>query len=145
MTTALRKGPSPHMDAHQSHAATAAPGGEVPYTLVAADRVALLAAATTSEDGVTIQRIFHTDGVRLIRIAFAAGQVMREHSTNAPLLVQVLSGEIAFAVAGEVLDLHEGSVLFVRPGELHELTARTDAHVLLTLSTSHTPGAPGAA
>ena len=105
-----------------------------PYTLIAADREALLAAAPVSPDRFQIKRVFQDDGVRVIRLAFAAGQVMREHSPTAPLIVQVLAGTIAFRVAGDELELQAGAVLHVRPHEVHELEARTDAHVLLTLS-----------
>lgn len=106
---------------------------EKPYSVISADRKALLAAAPASEERFQIVRVFQGAGATVIRLAFRAGQVMREHSTNAPLLVQVLEGTILFRIAGDELELPEGAILHVEPGELHELEAPTDAHVLLTL------------
>jgi len=104
-----------------------------PYTLVAPDYAALIGSTSATPDGPMIRRIFQADGVRLIRIAFAAGQVMREHSTNAPLIVQVLAGAIEFRVAGDAINLPAGAVLHVRPHEVHELEAVDDSQVLLIL------------
>lgn len=105
-----------------------------PFTLVSADLEALLAAAPVSGDKFQIQRVFQGTGVRMIRLTFAAGQVMREHSTNAPLVVQVLEGTLKFRIAGEELTMPAGAILHVEPSEQHELEAVTDAHVLLTLA-----------
>jgi quercetin dioxygenase-like cupin family protein len=48
--------------------------------------------------------------------------------------VQVLEGEVVFRVAGESLRLVTGALVHVRPGEVHEVEARTDAHLLLTIA-----------
>ncbi|WP_449279386.1 cupin domain-containing protein [Leucobacter sp. GX0328] len=102
-------------------------------TLIAADRDALLQAAPVSSDRFQIKRIFQGEGARVIRLSFAAGQVMREHSTNAPLIVQVLDGEVQFRVSGEEIAMPAGAMLHVKPSVVHEVEAVTDAHVLLTL------------
>ncbi|MFC5336928.1 cupin domain-containing protein [Leucobacter denitrificans] len=108
--------------------------GPKPFTLAAANLDDLLAAAPVSGEKFQIKRIFQGTGVRMIRLTFAAGQTMREHSTNAPLVVQVLEGTVAFRIAGEELTLPAGAILHVEPSELHELEAVTDAHLLLTLA-----------
>ena len=104
------------------------------YTLVAADRAALLSAVRIQPDRPQITRIFQGDGVRVVRLNLAEGQVMKEHYTPASLLVQVLDGRVAFRVAGEELDLPTGAVIHVRPNEVHELQAYVDSHLMLTLS-----------
>jgi quercetin dioxygenase-like cupin family protein len=105
------------------------------YSVVSDDRQALLAAAGISGERFQITRIFQGTGVTMIRIAFQAGQIMKEHSTSAPLVVQVLDGELAFRVGGDEITMPTGAILFVEPNAVHELEARQDTHVLLTLST----------
>jgi quercetin dioxygenase-like cupin family protein len=107
---------------------------DLPYALIANDRDELLDMATISAERFDITLVFGGTGVKLVRLAFAAGQTMREHSTNAPLVVQVLEGEVVFRVAGESLRLVTGALVHVRPGEVHEVEARTDAHLLLTIA-----------
>ncbi len=108
--------------------------GEKPFTLVAPDLDELFGAAPVSTEKFQIKRIFQGTGVRMIRLTLAAGQMMREHSTNAPLVVQVLEGMITFRIADEELTMTRGSIVHVEPETLHELEARTDAHLLLTLA-----------
>ncbi|MGO1434469.1 MAG: cupin domain-containing protein [Canibacter sp.] len=104
-----------------------------PFELVSNDQQALIDAVPVSNDRFQIKRVFQTDGFRLIRLAFAPGQIMREHSTPTPLIVQTLTGRLMFRIAGEELTLEPGAVLYVEPNEKHELEAITDTHVLLTL------------
>ena len=110
-----------------------------PFTLVSRGESELVDLLDVVDDRFQIKKIFEGEGIRMIRLAFRAGQVMREHSTNSPLVVQMLAGTLDFRIAGETLKLEPGSVLYVTPHEMHELEADTDAHVLLTLGL---PGRP---
>ncbi|MGO3148391.1 MAG: cupin domain-containing protein [Leucobacter sp.] len=105
-----------------------------PFTLISTDFEALREAAPVSGEKFQIKRVFQGTGLRVIRLTFAAGQIMREHSTNAPLMVQILEGTIVFRIAGEELTMPAGAIVHVEPDAKHELEALTDAHVLLTLS-----------
>lgn len=105
-----------------------------PYTVVSADFDALRDAAPVSAERMQAKRVFQGTGFRVIRLTFSAGQVMREHSTNSPILVQVLEGEIVFRIAGDEIVMPAGAMLHVEPSVMHELEAVTEAHVLLTLS-----------
>lgn len=118
-----------HTDPHRSSEAAE----HRPYELVASDLHALIEANPISGDRLQIARVLQGSGVKMVRLSLADGQVMREHSTNAPLIVQVLDGLIAFRIAGEELELPTGAVLYVDPEELHEVEALRDSHVLLTL------------
>lgn len=106
------------------------------YDLVAADENALLSAASASGDRVQLKRIFQGTGATIVRIAFAAGQEMREHSTSSPILVQVLSGTIRFRVAGDEITMPPGATVHVEPSVPHSLSAKAEAHVLLTICTA---------
>lgn len=117
---------------------------EKPYTLISSDLQALLDAAPASDERYQIKRIYQGLGATMIRIAFRAGQVMKEHSTNAPLIVQVLRGDLRFRVAGDEITMTAGSILQVDPFERHELEAVADTDVLLTLCVQPNPvGAAG--
>jgi len=106
-----------------------------PFTLFSTGREALLdVLPAEAGDRVQIKRVFQGSGFRAIRISFVAGQVMREHSTNVPILVQVLDGEIIFRVAGESLRMPAGAIVHVEPDEVHELEAVTESHVMLIQS-----------
>ena len=105
-----------------------------PFTLVSTDLEALVAEVPVSPEKLQIKRVFHGLGFRMIRLALAAGQVMREHSTNSPLVVQVLAGTVLFRIAGEELSMPAGSIVHVDPSVMHEVEGVTDAHLLLTLA-----------
>jgi len=109
------------------------------HTLVAADQRELIGAAEPSAERVQLTRVFQGPGATIIRIAFAPGQEMREHSTNSPIIVQVLSGVIRFSVSGETLAMPAGAVVHVEASVPHSLVAEGEAHVLLTLCTAPAP------
>lgn len=104
-----------------------------PFTLVSANLKELLDAAPPADERLKTQRIFQGEGATMVRLTFAAGQEMREHSTNSPLIVQVIAGDVRFNIGDEDLELTTGSILHVAPGIRHALEARTEAHLLLTL------------
>jgi len=71
-----------------------------------------------------------------IRILLKEGQVMKEHQTKFPIVVQVLEGEIDFGVEGEVHNFKSGHILALEGNIPHDLTAIKDSVVRLTLSKS---------
>lgn len=104
-----------------------------PYTFVSTNLAELLDAAPPSSERLQIKRIFQGEGSTMIRLTFAAGQEMREHSAHVPLIVQVLQGDVRFSIGDDDLELTTGSILQVAPDVEHALLAHTEAHLLLTL------------
>lgn len=104
-----------------------------PFTLVSTDLAELIAAAPPTDERQQLKRIFQGEGATMVRLTFVAGQEMREHSTNSPLIVQVIEGDVRFDIGEHQLELTTGSILHVAPGVKHALEARTEAHLLLTL------------
>lgn len=104
-----------------------------PATRVVPDLNALLAEPTASAERPQVKRVLQADGVKLVRLTLAAGQVMREHATNAPLVVQVLAGEVLFRVTGDEFRMPAGAILHVSPGVTHEVEALPESHLLLTI------------
>jgi quercetin dioxygenase-like cupin family protein len=71
-----------------------------------------------------------------IRILLKEGQVMKEHQTKFPIVVQVLEGEIEFGAEGELHNLKSGSIVALGGNIPHDLTAKKDSVVRLSLSKS---------
>jgi quercetin dioxygenase-like cupin family protein len=69
-----------------------------------------------------------------IRIVFKEGQIMKEHQTPFPIVVHLLEGEITFGVQGVNHELKKGDILSLEGNIPHDLTAKTDSVVRLTLS-----------
>ena len=69
-----------------------------------------------------------------IRILLKNGQVMKEHKTAFPITVHVLEGIIDFGVNGQVSELTKGAIIALEGNTPHDLTAKEDSVVRLTLS-----------
>ncbi|NAS32428.1 cupin [Flavobacteriaceae bacterium R38] len=71
-----------------------------------------------------------------IRIVLKKGQFMKEHKTPFPIVVHVLKGEIDFGISETVYHLKEGELLTLEGSIPHDLKAKEDSIVRLTLSKS---------
>lgn len=69
-----------------------------------------------------------------IRILLSKGQIMKEHQAPFPIVVHLLEGELTFGVQGVNHDLKQGDILSLEGNIPHDLTAKTDCVVRLTLS-----------
>lgn len=81
-----------------------------------------------------VQPILETDFTREIRILFKQGQVMKEHQTPFPIVIEIAEGEIDFGTSGTVHHATKGDLISLAGGIPHDLTALTDSIVRLTLS-----------
>jgi len=82
----------------------------------------------------TIQVLLETQSSKEIRIVFKKGQHMKEHKTPFPIVVQVFKGAIDFGVEGTKQLLEAGSLISLDGLVPHDLTAREDSIVRLSLS-----------
>ena len=69
-----------------------------------------------------------------IRILLKEGQVMKEHKTAYPIIVHILEGEIDFGVQGKVHTLAKDAIITLAGNIPHDLSARKDSIVRLSLS-----------
>jgi len=69
-----------------------------------------------------------------IRILLKQGQAMKEHKTPYPIVVHLLEGELDFGVNGVVNSLKKGDAISLAGNIPHNLIAKTDCIVRLTLS-----------
>ncbi len=82
----------------------------------------------------SISVLFQTDSTKEIRILFKAGQIMAKHQTKFPITVTMVKGELDFGVDDTIHNLVEGDIVALAGSVPHDLTAKTDCIVRLTLS-----------
>ena len=87
-----------------------------------------------NEDKVAISVLFETETTKEIRIAFKAGQKMNKHQTKFPITVEMVDGNLDFGVNNETHNLVKGDLVALDGGVPHDLLAKTDCIVRLTLS-----------
>jgi len=91
-----------------------------------------------AENGIVSRTVFHTANCRVVLFGFAAGQELSEHTSTQHALVQILSGECEFFLAGKPHQLKTGDLLYMPPNLPHAACATQPFSMLLTLS----PNAP---
>lgn len=78
--------------------------------------------------------LFETDFTKEIRIAMKQGQLMKEHKTPYPIVIQIVEGAIAFSLPESTLNLKKGSLIALEGGIAHSLLAQQESIVRLTLT-----------
>ena len=81
-----------------------------------------------------VKLVLETPFSKEIRIAFKEGQLMKEHQTPYPIVVEIVDGEIDFGVNGETHSVKKGALLTLEGNVPHDLLAKKDSIVRLTLS-----------
>lgn len=94
--------------------------------------------AIYNDDKVAISVLFETETTKEIRILFKKGQKMKKHQTAFPISVELVEGELDFGVNDKTHALVKGDLLALDGNVPHDLTAKTDCIVRLTLSKSDT-------
>lgn len=88
------------------------------------------------EDKVAINVLFETESTKEIRIVMRKGQNMKKHQTPFPIVVEMFDGDLDFGVEGNLHHLTRGDILALDGGVPHDLLAKSDCIVRLTLSKS---------
>lgn len=91
-----------------------------------------------NENKPAVQVLLDTESSREIRIAMKKGQVMKEHKTPYPIVIELFEGKIDFGVEGKVHNLVKGDLLSLEGGVPHDLVATEDSTVRLTLTKADT-------
>jgi quercetin dioxygenase-like cupin family protein len=80
--------------------------------------------------------LLKTDTLRVVLTALKAGARLHKHHADGRLVVQVLEGEIEFHAEDTPHHLHKGTLVSLEAMAQHEVTASTDAVLLLTIAWS---------
>ena len=96
----------------------------------------LPALAEYTDPGLSARVLSDVGTSRIVLFSFRAGQRLQEHHTSSPLLVQVISGSIAFEARGHAIAVAAGGLLQLERNVPHTVVAVTDALVLVTITPS---------
>ena len=84
--------------------------------------------------GPKINVLIETEFTKVIRILLATGQEVKEHKTPFPIVIEIVQGHISFGVTGELMALEKGALLSLQGSITHNLVAKEDSILRLTLS-----------
>ncbi len=87
-----------------------------------------------ASNGIVSRTLLRTESLRVVLFGFAEGQELTEHTSTQHALVQILSGECEFSLAGEAHKLKTGDFLYMQPNLPHAVKATQQFSMLLTLS-----------
>jgi quercetin dioxygenase-like cupin family protein len=90
-------------------------------------------------NGIVSRTLLRTANSRVVLFGFAEGQELTEHTSTQHALVQMLSGECEFSLAGQVHSLKTGDLLYMPPNLAHAAKATTEFSMLLTLTKPELP------
>ena len=80
------------------------------------------------------QVLLETSFSKEICILLRKGQLMKEHKAPFPIIVHMVEGNIDFGVEGTVRLLKQGDMITLAANIPHDLLAKSDSIVRLTLS-----------
>jgi quercetin dioxygenase-like cupin family protein len=81
-----------------------------------------------------VMMILETAFSKEVRIAMKKGQLMKEHQTPYPIVIELVEGEIDFGVNATKQPIKKGDILTLDGDVPHDLLAIKDSIVRLTLS-----------
>jgi quercetin dioxygenase-like cupin family protein len=112
---------------------------EKPLIDVASESIVSLANETRfTPNGIVSRTLLRTPQTRTVLFGFAEGQELTEHTSTQHAVVQVLTGECEFSLAGIPHALKAGDFLYMPPNLAHAVKATKQFSMILTLSKPET-------
>lgn len=96
----------------------------------------ILTEVNFNEEKPNITVLFESSFSKEIRILLKENQIMKEHKTPYPIVVEVFDGNVDFGVEGKTHNLKKGDILTLEGNIPHDLKATSDCIIRLTLSKS---------
>jgi quercetin dioxygenase-like cupin family protein len=99
------------------------------------EKIVSLAAETKfAPNGIVSRTLLRTDTTRIVLFGFAEGQELTEHTSTQQAIIQILTGECEFSLAGQPHLLESGDLLYMPPNLPHAVKATRPFSMLLTLT-----------
>ncbi|MFO7316828.1 MAG: AraC family ligand binding domain-containing protein [Bacilli bacterium] len=76
-------------------------------------------------------KVFETSKAQVLNIQLKSGESIPDHFADCDVLIIVRSGIVSFTVNDETVELTSESLLHMEPKEVHSLTAKEDADVVV--------------
>lgn len=86
-------------------------------------------------NGIVSRTLLRTKHSRIVLFGFSEGQELSEHTSTQHAVIQILTGECEFSLAGKPYSLKKDDVLYMPPNQPHAVRATKEFSMLLTLST----------
>ena len=80
--------------------------------------------------------VYKTNGMRIVLIALHEDAILKKHTADGIISVQVLEGEIIFSTDGQSVVIREGQMIALHKGLPHSVKAVKETVFLLTLTTT---------
>ena len=101
------------------------------------ERVISLADETRyAPNGIVSRTLMRTANSRVVLFGFTEGQELTEHTSTQHALIQILTGECEFSLAGKPRVMKGGELLYMPPNLPHTVRATKQFSMLLTLTKS---------
>lgn len=84
-------------------------------------------------EGHTARTLVRAPDLRVVLLALHAGSTISEHRVSVTASVQAISGEVQLQLPDRTVALQAGQLLILTPELAHDVHARTDSTILLTL------------
>jgi len=84
-------------------------------------------------NGIASRTVLRTANSRAVLFGFAEGQELSEHTSTQHALIQILSGECEFSLAGISRKAKAGDLIYMPPNLPHAVKATRQFSMLLTL------------
>lgn len=108
---------------------------EKPLIDPATEKVVSLAEETKfAPNGIVSRTLLRTDNSRVVLFGFVEGQELTEHISTQQAVIQILSGECEFSLAGQPRLVKAGDLLYMPPNLRHAVKATKPFSMLLTLT-----------
>ncbi len=107
---------------------------EQPLLELGRERIISLAAETQfAPNGIVSRTLLRAPNGRVVLFGFAEGQELTEHTSTQQALIQILSGECEFSLAGQPHPMKAGDLLYMPANLPHAVKATKQFSMLLTL------------
>ena len=113
---------------------------EKPIVDSSSEKILSLAEETRfAPNGIVSRTLLRTANSRIVLFGFAEGQELTEHTSTQHAVIQILSGECEFSLAGKLHTLKAGDLLYMPPNLPHSVRVITQFSMLLTFSKPESP------
>ena len=85
-------------------------------------------------NGIVSRTVLRSPNSRVVLFGFTEGQELTEHTSTQHAVIQILSGECEFSLAGKPRPMKTGDLLYMPPNLPHAVRATKQFSMLLTLS-----------
>ena len=96
----------------------------------------LKAEATWENSDRNAMTVFKTNGMRIVLIALHEDAILKKHTADGIISVQVLEGEIIFSTDDQSVVIRKGQMIALHKGLPHSVKAIKESVFLLTLTTT---------